>query len=245
MLIVILTVYFLFIPSFALAWGPITHIYLGTEVFYLGSILPAGIYSLIRRYRGDFLYGNLMADMILAKRYLTGRKNPHSWDTAMSLLESAETEPEKAFSYGYMSHLAADTVAHGSYTYKSRNLRHALLELKADSIIERRYWYEAITIKRKIQRRNDAFLERSLERVIFSFKTNRRLFKGWVVISGLNQERLRSPVILPLRHEITSLHEESLDRIIDVLQNGEHSEVLRKDPIGNIVSRRLSSSIIR
>lgn len=241
---------FLLIPSYAFAWGPLTHMYLGSEIFYLGSILPAGVYGLIRRYRQDYLYGNLIADIILGKKYMPRRKNSHNWDAALNLLESARTEPEKAFSLGYMSHLAADTVAHGSYTNRSRNIGHAVLELKADSIIDRKHWVAAVSIKKDVQRRNDLFLESSIDMVLFSYKTNKRIFKGLVALSGLNRRRFsdfidkNSVRILPSRHDIEGLHEESLDRVIDVLQNGKRSEVLKKDPISHVRPGRILSGIL-
>lgn len=247
----ILIISFLLIPSYALAWGPLTHIYLGSEVFYLGSILPAGIYTLLRRYRHDYLYGNLMADIILGKKYLPPNKHSHNWDVANSLLESSETDAERAFSYGYMSHLAADTVAHARLTDKSRNLGHAFLELKADRLIDRKYWFQAIAIDRKVQKRNDIFLEKSLDKVVFSFKTNRRIFKGWVILSGINKIRINTSLsantMFPLlsRQHIKTLHEASMDRIIDVLQNGTRSEAMKKDPIGNIKQGRLLKELLR
>src|SRR3990172_461038 len=150
----------LMIPSFAFAWGPLTHMYLGSEIISLGSLLPAGIFALIGKYRHDFLYGNLMADIIIGKKFLPEDKNPHSWDMAMNLFESAETKQQEAFALGYLSHLAADTVAHGKFTGVRRNLGHTLVELRADSIIDKRYWLQAISIDRKVQQRNDLFLER-------------------------------------------------------------------------------------
>lgn len=237
---VVFFLFYLAVPSYVFAWGPITHIYLGTEVFFLSSVLPAGIYGLLKKYRSDFLYGNLMADFILGKKYLPPKKNPHNWDVGLRLLESANTHSEKAFSYGYLSHLAADTVAHDTYTRGVRNMEHTFLELRADSVVDRKYWVQAVNIERKVQKRNDLFLERSSPRmVIFSFKANKRIFKGMVILSGLNKEKLgafidRNLIISPAskKENIQRLHEESLDRIIDVLQNGQKSEVLKKDPIG-------------
>lgn len=242
---------FVFIPSYAFAWGPLTHIYLGSEIFYLGSVLPAGIYGLLRKYRQDYLYGNLTADIVLAKKYLPKSRHSHSWDVAMRLFESARTEPEKAFAYGYMSHLAADTVAHGRFTSGKRNLGHAFLELRADSIIDRKHWLQAVSIGRDVQRRNDIFLERSLDRVIFSFKTNKRIFKSWVLLSGLNREKVgdfmdMNPMLaLPSRGRIEGYHEESLDRMTDVLVNGARSEVLKKDPIGHMARGKILSVILK
>lgn len=226
---VLLAIPFLLVPATAFAWGPLGHIYLGSEVFYLCSLLPASIYGLIKKYRQDYLYGNLMADMILGKKYLPVKKNSHSWDVALGLQESARTQSEKAFSLGYMSHLAADTVAHGLYTAGTRNLRHAMLELRADSTIDKSYWFQAVAIDGKVQARNDSFLEHSLERVIFSFKTNKRIFKTAVALSCLNRERTIRPERKLL---IEGFYEESLDRITDVLRNGSRSEVIKKDPTG-------------
>src|SRR5512134_457428 len=113
---IILVLSFLLVPAAAFAWGPLTHIYLGNELFSLGALLPAGILEVIRRYRKDFLYGNIMADIIIGKKYLPDDKCSHSWEVGFDLLRAAKTPQQKSFVYGYLSHLAADTVAHHSYT---------------------------------------------------------------------------------------------------------------------------------
>jgi hypothetical protein len=110
------------------------------------------------------------------------------------------------------------------------------MEMKADCIIDKKYWLQAIAIDRKIQARNDIFLEGSLDRFIFSFKTNKRIFKGMVFLSVFNREKIgdfidKSPITsFPDRGRIEALHEESLDRIIDLFQNGEKSAVLKASP---------------
>jgi len=228
----------LFIPSLAFAWGPLTHMYLGSEIFSLGSLFPAGIYALLKKYRHDYLYGNLMADIIIGKKFLPEDKNPHSWEMALNLLESVETDQQKAFVLGYMSHLAADTVAHGKFMGKRRNLGHTLVEVRADSIIDRRYWFQAMSIDRKVQLRNDLFLERSIERAVFSFKTNKRIFRGMLLLSCFSQERVGNfiqrnsynPTVLTKR-SIQQLHMKSIDRIIDVLDKGENSHVMQENPM--------------
>lgn len=229
------------VPSFAFAWGPLTHIYLGSEILSIGSLLPAGIYAMIRRYRHDFLYGNLMADIIIGKKFLPEDKNPHSWDVALSLFDSATTQQQKAFVYGYMSHLAADTVAHGSFTNDKRNIGHTLRELRADSLIDKRYWIQARKIDRKVQLRNDMFLERSLESAFFSFKTNKRIFKGVLLLSCFNKERVGEfiqrnsldPSMLT-RRNILQLHSDSINRMADILCNGKDADVINESPMVSI-----------
>ena len=241
----ILVLSFLCIPAFAFAWGPLTHIYLGNELCSLGALLPAGIIEIIRRYRKDFIYGNLMADIIVGKKYLPDHKNSHNWDFAFDLLQASETRQQKAFSYGYLSHLAADTVAHNIYTADKKNIRHTVLEMKADCIIDKKYRLQAMAIDRKIQLRNDIFLENSLDRFIFSFKTNKRILRGMVFLTIFYPEQIGDFIdknlltSLPARETIEKLHQDSLDNIIDLFQNWEKSEVVKINPIGNGHRRKL------
>lgn len=232
-------IFLFFLPTHAFAWGPITHIYLGTEVFLTGaSALPGTAYAIIKKFRQDYLYGNIMADIIFAKKYLPKEKNPHNWDVGFELLEDARTEPEQAFGLGYLSHLAADTVSHSLLTKGKKNLGHTYLELRADRLIDRHYWMVAMSIDSKVQRRGDVLVERRLESPLFSFKTNKRIFKGMVLFSGLSGTRTRPfPVFVSSLQSgrIEKLHEESLWRIVDVLEKGRDSKVLKKDPTGGLL----------
>jgi hypothetical protein len=248
---IIFVMAFLLVPSFAFAWGPLTHIYLGNEIFSLGALIPAGVLEIIRRHRKDFLYGNIMADIIIGKKYLPDSKSSHSWEVGFELLNAAEKPQQKAFVYGYLGHLAADTVAHNSYTLDKRNLGHTILEMKADSIIDKKYWLQAMTIDRKTQMRNDLFLEQSLERFLFSFKTNKRIFKGMVFFSGMNQEKIgdfidrRMLTSMPDREAIEQLHEESLDKMIDLLSNFEKAQVLNASPSGAVRTGRVAKIFLQ
>ena len=252
-----MTVFFLlfltgliFIPSSVFAWGPLSHIYFGSEIMALSPLIPAGVYSIIKKYKQDFLYGNLMADIIIGKKYMPRENNSHSWKVGMSLLESSTKQQQKAFSYGYLSHLAADTVAHRILTKNRRNLGHTFYEMKADSIVDKSHWFQAIAIDRRIQKRNDVFLERSLDRFVFSFKTNKRIFQGVFMLSFFSNERMSdfidsriSTKYVPDRKLIEDLHEKSIDRIIDVLNKGEKSSVLKESPRCKVTPRRRSQRV--
>jgi hypothetical protein len=219
-------------------------------LYTIGSLLPAGLFEIIRRYKKDFLYGNLMADIIVGKKYLPESKNSHSWDVAFDLLNASKTKQQNAFVYGYMSHLAADTVAHNIYTVDKKNFGHTLMELKADSIIDKKYWLQAIEIDRRIQVRNDIFLEDSLERFIFSFKTNKRILKSIVFLSVFNRERIGDFIdknfvtSLPVRETIEKLQQESIDKIIDLFQKWENSDVVKLNPRGNVYRGRLIKTFL-
>ena len=224
------------LPLFA--WGPLTHVYLGSELFSYGPLIPAGIFALMKKYRQDFLYGNLMADSIIGKKYLPEDKSSHCWDVGLKLLRHANREAEKAFVYGYLCHLAADTVAHEILTEDMRNVEHTWIEMKADSLIKKTYWLQSITFSRAVQRRNDSFLESILDRFMFSFKTNKRIYKGMVFLSFLNKKRAGGMDKEFLRR----LHFESISRIIDLLENGTDATVLNKKPALSASDRFFSPS---
>jgi hypothetical protein len=99
--------------------------------------------------------------------------------------------------------------------------------MKADSIIDKTYWIQSVMISKAVRKRSDLLLENSLDSFIFSFKTNKRIYKSMVFLSFLNKKRRRG-VDRALIHD---LHEESLSRMLDLLQNGTDSAVLQKKPL--------------
>ncbi|NOX20999.1 MAG: zinc dependent phospholipase C family protein [Nitrospirae bacterium] len=229
----------LFVPKDALAWGPLTHLYLGNEIFNYAALIPPNLFEILSRYKDDFLYGNLMADIIFGKKYIMEYKNPHSWDVAFELMDSVSTDSEKAFVYGYMSHLAADTVAHEQFS-KTYLKAHTILELNSDSIVGRKYWLMAISLNRRLKNKHDHLLQSTLESPFFSFKTNKKIFKGMIFLSLFTPNRMnriidKSLIFSPYLHsrQIKKLHRKSLDRIVDLLCKGECSRVLGKSAIYN------------
>ncbi|NIR17869.1 MAG: hypothetical protein GWN86_29800, partial [Desulfobacterales bacterium] len=103
---------------------------------------------------------------------------------------------------------------------------------------------------KNVQVRNDHFLEKSLKSVVFSLKTNRKIFKGVVALSGLRKSTFRGMFDTHFMSDsektaLVSLQEESLDRILDVLKNGDRSEVLKHDPVADIKPNRFFHSLLR
>ena len=218
---------FILVPVDVFAWGPLTHMYLGNQLLACAPLIPAGILALIKKHKQDFLYGNIMADTILGKKYLPDDKSSHSWDVGLKLFDQAKSWPERAFAYGYLSHLAADTVAHETLTGRMGNMGHTWIELKADSLIDKTYWLQTVSISKAVRKRSELLLENALDSYVFSFKTNRRIYKSIVFLSLLNKKR-RYGVDRSLIHE---LHEASIACMLDLLQNGTDSEVLFKNPL--------------
>jgi hypothetical protein len=211
--------------------------------FYLPSLkhgdlshIPAGVFSILKKYRKDFLYGNISADIIFGKRFQRLKKNSHSWEIAWRLFETAETDRQRAFAYGYLTHLCADTVAH-NLRYPVLPFNHPILEIRSDSLVDKRYRKILKTLDKPMQRRHDRFLEKTLESVFFSFKTNRRIFKSFLVLSKLPNYNAvssfidrRFPYEIPVQ-DIYEFQEESLQRMFELLINGRESKVQQKSPL--------------
>jgi hypothetical protein len=82
-------------------------------------------------------------------------------------------------------------------------------------------------MNKTMKKRNERFLEGSMESFIFSFKTNKRIYKGIVFLSFLNKKRKRGID----REQIERLHNESILRMLDLIRNGKESVVVRKSPL--------------
>ena len=63
----------------------------------------------------QFLYGSVAADISFAKKYVPEGRHSHHWRVGEEILKAAPDEPLKAAAYGYLGHLAADTLAHNTY----------------------------------------------------------------------------------------------------------------------------------
>ena len=102
-------------PTDAWAWTPGTHVYLGDAVLRSIAMLPGNIGGLIAAFPYDFLYGSIAADTSIAKKYAAAGRHSHSWAVGFDILDRARDDALKAFSYGYLAHLAADVVAHNAF----------------------------------------------------------------------------------------------------------------------------------
>lgn len=230
----------------AWAWGPATHIKLAGDLLSNLWMLPAGLATLIARNRRFFVYGNVATDTVFAKKMSRTKQICHRWETGFSLLEAAQTSSGRAFAYGYLAHLAADTVAHNKFLPRqmamSRStvaLGHLYWEIRADAPIGREHWSHLRTRLRGHYTEPERLLETHLRETMLSFRTNRVIFKRMHLLasehawrrsvewwSRLSRHQL-DPVVL------SQYHAEAIDRIVDVLSRETASSILREDPNGN------------
>ncbi len=231
----------------AYAWGPLTHVHFAGEVLSQLWMLPAGVAALLARHAREYVFGNIAADVVLAKKLSRIKQVCHRWNTGFALLEHAETDAGRAFAYGYLSHLAADTVAHNKFLPRqilscgsTISFGHIYWEIRADSLLPAGYWPQLQSSLRRRYDEPEKLLSTHLTTTLLPFGMNRRIFKrinllasarSWHRSIGLWSLVSRWPLDSEI---VTDYHAESVDRIVDVLEAGRKSPVLYEDPNGNL-----------
>jgi hypothetical protein len=235
----------LLFPHALLAWTPGTHIYLGESVLANLTVLPSSIADLIRAFPFDFLYGNIAADSSIAKKYAPVGRHCHSWHVGQEIYDLARTDALRAFGLGYLSHLAADVVAHNFFvprqlvlTSSSTGLGHSYWESRFERPLGDTFARTAKEVILLDHTPADSHLDEIIAPTIFSVKTNRRLFRGMVHLTesqgwqrAFEVAEKRSRWDLPV-NDVERHMALSFDYIMAMLAEPD-SEPRRLDPAGD------------
>ena len=248
-------------PSDAFAWTPGTHVVLGEAVLRSLDLLPTATASLLAAHPIDFLYGSIAADTSLAKKYVPEGRHCHSWQVGFEIHDGADDERLAAFGLGYLAHLAADVVAHNHYvpyrlaiTSSTVALGHSYWESRFESELGDRGAKRARELILHDHSRADALLDRILSPTLFSTGTNRRFFRGMVMVTDLDSWQMVMRAVADnsrwaLRpREIDTHLVRSFDYVMDLLDRRGGSEPCRFDPSGEAAlgeAKRLRKSAIR
>ena len=177
-------------PAPLLAWSPGTHVFLGETVLANLTQLPGMIADLLRAFPYDFLYGNIAADTSMAKKYAPVGRHCHAWHVGQEIFDRAESEALRAFGLGYLSHLAADSIAHNFFvprqlvvTSTTIAIGHSWWESRFETHLGDTFARTAADLIRMDHGGADAHLDRILSPTIFSVRTSRRLFRGMVNVA--------------------------------------------------------------
>ena len=233
-------------PAVAHAWTPGTHILLGEAVLRSASLLPPNIASLLQAFPYDFLYGSIAADTSIAKKYARFGRHCHHWYVGLEILDRARDDTLRAFAYGYLSHLAADVVAHNWFvphqlavTSSTTSVGHSYWESRFETHLGERHSRRAHEIILLDHARADDHLDRILSPTIFSTHTNRRIFRGmvrvtdsesWQRIFALMAEKSRWDLA---EQDVGAYLGRSFDYVIDFLRRVDGSEPYAHDPSGD------------
>ncbi len=192
----ILLLLLLLLPTDAAAWGVGVHLTLGARLLAAPEALPQALQALLTAQPMDFLYGCVAPDITLGKKFTHYLEHCHNWRVARKILESAKDDgpAAEACAYGYLAHLAADTIAHGYFvpikmakTYNSSLLKHTYWEIRAETGVPTETWELAQQLAKNDNRQLDQVLSRILSDTIFSFRTNKQLFNSMMLVSRLQK----------------------------------------------------------
>ena len=180
----------------------------------------------------------------MAKKSAPVGRHCHYWHVGQEIHDLAGTDALRAFGWGYLCHLAADTVAHNYFvprqlvlTSSTASVGHSYWESRVETHLGDAYARTAREIIRLDHSPADSHLDRIISPTIFSVRTNRRLFRGMVHLTetqswqrGMQAARTRSR--WELADEDVEQHLSlSLDYMLGLL--GESDPTARKlDPSG-------------
>lgn len=227
------------------AWGPGIHLTQGEGILNnLGLILPF-IQAVIEKHPLDFLYGCMSADIFIGKGSRRRDDHCHNWSIGLNMLSMAGNPVEKAFSYGYLSHLAADTIAHNFYipnqlylTSTTRKFGHLYWEYRSDAFTERRQWQMARKVLGTHHQDADIFMSQTVPHRLLPFRTKKRIFSTTLRLYELQQWWDAVNLISEnSRWEVGKEHIEFYQRLsfsltVDFLSRPETAVCLLLDPVG-------------
>jgi hypothetical protein len=236
------------LPGQAWAWGPATHVYLGSGVLQSLSLLPDAVRQLLAAYPADFLYGSVAADISLAKKYVPAGRHCHHWHVGEEIFQRAPTDRLRAMGLGYLAHLAADTVAHNFYvprqlllTSSTKALGHSYWEHRMDVQLGETYTSLARhVVMDHDHSAADALFDSVLSGTLFSFHTNRKIFRGMIRFQDNDRwQNIFGTILENSRWRLTDgviddYAERSFDYVIDYLSRRGSSVAAPLDPIGDV-----------
>jgi hypothetical protein len=245
MIILLIAIAATLLPTDAFAWGGGIHMQLGVHVLANLELLGGDIAALLAAHPKDFLYGCLAPDITVGKKYTHYLLHCHRWGIGRTLLKAAGTDHQKACAYGYLCHLAADTVAHNYYvpykiirSFPTITMKHTYWEMRFEAFVEKDVWDLARIVCCADRRANDVLLRNVLTTTIFSFGTNKRILSSILVLARVEKlQKILQTLSSKSRYQLAEADRDEYmelarEAIFDFLQHPADSKFLKVDPTG-------------
>lgn len=245
MILLIIAITAVLIPTDALAWGGGIHLQLGSQVLADLKMASGDLAALLTAHPKDFLYGCLAPDITFGKKYTHTLLHCHRWGIGRTLLKEAKNDHQKACAYGYLCHLAADTVAHNYYvpykiirSFPTITMKHAYWEMRFEAFVDKHIWELARIVCHADRRANDVLLRNVLASTIFSFGTNKRIFNSIMVLSRMERlQKIMQTLSSKSRYQLAESDRDEYmqlakEAMLDFLHDPQDSKFLKVDPTG-------------
>ncbi len=245
MIFFILFFVFFFLPHSAWAWGPIAHLDYASEALSNVAAYGGAVKLLLEKFPYDFLYGTLAADITLGKDYVDYVYNCHNWRVGFLILNEAKDDRQKAAALGYLSHLAVDIISHNYFvpyktirSYSTRTLGHVYWEVRFDANLSKTSWNLAQKMSRMKFPHDDELFEKMVTRTIFSFRTNKRIFRSVLNLHRLGQWKRMIQKVHDVsrfslsRKDIEDYRSLAIESVLKFLKNPDDAPCTRVDPTG-------------
>ncbi len=240
----IIVAYMLF-PESAYAWGPGVHIKAGLEIVKSIYDVAPLIAEIISNHPYYYLYGCISPDIIVGKKFATEIDHCHNWEVGRTILAKSESDAQRSLSYGYLSHLAGDVVAHNYFVpnqiisnFIARTLRHTYWEMRYDGLMEDDIWEVFTQIPKQVRKECNKRLKHILTTTLFSFSTNKRIFNSMMHINRISgwQEMIRAVSMrsqwVLTKKDVKNYYKLTLQNVADCLREGDGALCMNADPNG-------------
>jgi len=230
----------------AWAWGPAIHTAVSCRILEDIPTILSSVSGIIRAFPLEYIYGSLSADFFVGKGQKKKEGHSHNWETARRLLSEAKGERDAAYGYGFLSHLAADVIAHNYFVpnlvhqvSKWKRMGHLYWEAKADYSFAPFYMRLARDLLSAEKLGCDELLKSAVGKGKNGLRTKRHIFTQTVKLSDfLCGSPSVSLVNRGSRYQISPEYLSSMVglscRLVgDILAHPESSPCLSYDPIGS------------
>lgn len=231
-------------PDCAWAWGAGIHVVQGSFVLENLALIKPQIAAIIGANPMDYIYGCISADIFIGKGYRRRDDHCHNWSVGMKTMKGAKDYSTRAYAYGYLTHLAADVIAHNYFipkllctTLAPNGLGHVYWEFRADRFITKTHWNLASKVVSMHNHDNDMLIKKVMKRSKLRFGAKKMVFKRAVRLNDLMMVRERVentpvPKRKITRKQVAVLNNYSINLILDLLKNRGNAIALDYDPVG-------------
>jgi hypothetical protein len=234
------------------AWGPGHHLEFAERVFRRRrELLPRDVATLLGEEREAYYYGNIAADIINFKAFGGTYNHCHRWTIIDDMRSFASSARQEAFILGYLSHLAADTIAHNHFVpyhlaryARGLKLGHLYWEMNADRFIQESRWEIVTSLKAARELAElDNLVNETVPKKALSMRTNKMIFNHLLLVSERQQWRRGMARLHPIRQVslekgfLALFQQAAVDRIRLALRPKGLRQLVHVDPNGKDAQR--------